>query len=94
MFWFTTPDQILIRDRKSEVGKEKDNDSKRSPSYDFTIDAEQTICSICKRSDKMITDPESGEVICSSCGVVLLDRIEDISRSERRVFGSGARGMG
>ena len=46
-----------------------------------------------KRSDKMITDPELGEVICSSCGVVLLDKIEDISRPERRVFGSGAGGM-
>lgn len=108
MVWFTTPDQILIRDKDSEAGKEKDRDSKRrSSSYDFTIDIEQTgkdknnitppndnLCSICKRSDKMITDPESGEVICSSCGVVLLDKIEDISRPERRVFGSGAGGMG
>ena len=110
MVWFTTPDQILIRDRDLEAGKEKDNDdSKRSSSYNFTIDVEQnredknnitppnyaqTLCSICKRSDKMITDPESGEVICSSCGVVLLDKIEDISRPERRVFGSGAGGMG
>ena len=53
----------------------------------------QTSCSACKRSDKMITDPESGEVICSSCGVVLLDKIEDTSRPERRVFDSGAGGM-
>ena len=110
MVWFTTPDQILIRDRGSEAGKEKDSNSKRrSLSYDFTFDTEQTLedkdnmtspndtqtsCSVCKRSDKMITDPESGEVICSSCGVVLLDKIEDISRPERRVFGSGAGGMG
>jgi TFIIB zinc-binding protein len=38
-------------------------------------DIQTLLCSICKRSDKIITDPESGELICSSCGVVLLDKI-------------------
>ena len=110
MVRFTTPDQIPIRDKDSGGGNEKDSDSKRRiSSYDFAIVTEQTrgdknnitppndtqaLCSICKRNDKMITDPESGEVICSSCGVVLLDKIEDISRPERRVFGCGAGGIG
>jgi transcription initiation factor TFIIB len=59
-------------------------------------DIQTLLCSICKRSDKIITDPESGEVICSSCGVVILDRIEDISRPDRHVGigGGGAGGIG
>src|SRR2546430_17392400 len=44
------------------------------------------LCSICKRSDKIITDPESGEIICSSCGVVISDKIQQINKPERRTF--------
>ena len=46
----------------------------------------QNLCSICKRSDKIVTDPESGEIICSNCGMVLSDKAEDASYLERRVF--------
>jgi transcription initiation factor TFIIB len=31
-----------------------------------------------------ITDPESGEIICGNCGIVILDRIEDYVHEERR----------
>jgi transcription initiation factor TFIIIB Brf1 subunit/transcription initiation factor TFIIB len=34
------------------------------------------ICSVCK-SDRVITDQESGEVICSNCGLVISDNIQD-----------------
>ncbi|MFZ0222693.1 MAG: TFIIB-type zinc ribbon-containing protein [Candidatus Nitrosopolaris sp.] len=34
------------------------------------------ICSICK-SDSVITDHESGEVICSNCGLVISDNIQE-----------------
>jgi transcription initiation factor TFIIB len=34
----------------------------------------------------LITDSESGEVICSSCGVVITERSEDISNPEWRAF--------
>ncbi len=34
------------------------------------------ICSVCK-SDRVITDHESGEVICSNCGLVISDNIQD-----------------
>ena len=34
------------------------------------------ICSVCK-SDRVITDYESGEVICSNCGLVISDNIQD-----------------
>ena len=34
----------------------------------------------------MISDPESGEIICSNCGVVVSDKIQDINRPDRRAF--------
>jgi transcription initiation factor TFIIB len=43
-------------------------------------------CSICKRSDKLVTDPESSEIICSNCGMVISDKIQQISRPEWRTF--------
>ena len=42
------------------------------------------LCTTCK-SGKTITDPESGEVICRNCGLVLSDRIQE-SRPEWRAF--------
>jgi transcription initiation factor TFIIB len=43
------------------------------------------ICSICNNDQTSITDPESGETICSNCGMVMLDNIQD-SRPEWRSF--------
>jgi transcription initiation factor TFIIB len=42
------------------------------------------ICSRC-RDGQMITDLESGEVICKNCGIVMLDKIQE-SRPEWRAF--------
>jgi transcription initiation factor TFIIB len=42
------------------------------------------ICSICS-DGQMVTDPESGEVICRNCGIVMLDKIQE-SRPEWRAF--------
>ena len=44
------------------------------------------MCPICKRNDKIITDAGSGEVICSNCGTVVSDKVQDIGRPERRAF--------
>jgi transcription initiation factor TFIIB len=49
-------------------------------------DPATNMCSICKRTDKIISDPESGEIICSNCGVVISDKIQDINRPDRRAF--------
>ena len=46
------------------------------------------VCSICKTSDSIVTDVESGEVICSNCGMVISDKIQDINHPERRAFSS------
>ena len=56
-------------------------------------------CSICSKkgvkSAVVITDPESGEIICSNCGMVISQNIEDNTRPEWRSFGSeGAEGYG
>jgi transcription initiation factor TFIIB len=44
------------------------------------------ICSTCKRRDMVVTDTQSGEIICSNCGMVISDKTQDINRAERRAF--------
>ena len=44
------------------------------------------VCSICS-DGQMVTDPESGEIICRNCGIVMLDKIQE-SRPEWRAFTS------
>jgi hypothetical protein len=41
--------------------------------------------SICKIVDKIITDPESGEIVCSNCGMVITDKVEDALKKVRDV---------
>jgi len=45
-----------------------------------------TACSICKRNDRIITDPESGELICSNCGMIISDKIQYINGPDRHSF--------
>jgi transcription initiation factor TFIIB len=105
MVWYLTPDQVLIHHRDSETNKKDDDDnnnSRENPNYDFSVNKiqrienkgnsskpNQILCSTCNRSDKIITDTESGEIICSNCGMVISDKVEDTSHSERRVFSGG-----
>ena len=42
------------------------------------------MCSMCK-SGKTVTDPESGELICKNCGLVISDKAQE-SRPEWRAF--------
>ena len=44
------------------------------------------VCSICDRNDKVITDTESGEVICGNCSVVMSYKVEDTSHLERHIY--------
>ena len=46
----------------------------------------ELVCSVCKRNDRIVTDAGSGEIICSSCGAVISDKVQDISRPEKRAF--------
>jgi len=42
------------------------------------------VCSNCK-SNKVITDPDSGELVCSKCGMVISDKIQE-TRQESHTF--------
>ena len=43
------------------------------------------VCSICKKDKTIITDLDSGEIVCSKCGLVISDKIQD-TRQEWRDF--------
>ena len=43
-------------------------------------------CSTCNTDQTAITDPESGEIICSKCGLVISEKIEDYAHQERRAY--------
>jgi transcription initiation factor TFIIB len=45
-----------------------------------------SVCSICKKDKTIITDLDSGEIVCSKCGLVISDKIQD-TRQEWRSFG-------
>jgi hypothetical protein len=96
---------IHRRDSSTNSKKDADDDndnSRENPNYDFSIGKIQSIqnkpdsskpnstfCSICNRSDRIVTDSESGEIICSICGMVLSDKAEDTSHLERHIFREG-----
>src|SRR5438132_287953 len=46
------------------------------------------ICSLCKSDLVVVTDPNSGEIICQKCGLVITDKVEESSRPEWRAFNS------
>ena len=35
------------------------------------------ICSTCNNDQTSVTDPESGEIVCGNCGMVMLDNIQE-----------------
>jgi transcription initiation factor TFIIB len=41
-------------------------------------------CSTCNKVNTAITDHEYGEIICSNCGTVISEKLEDTSHQERR----------
>ena len=46
----------------------------------------QPSCPTCKSHLLVITDPESGEIICNKCGMIVLDKIQNINQPEWRAF--------
>jgi transcription initiation factor TFIIB len=44
-----------------------------------------SVCSICKEDQTIITDLLTGEIVCSKCGLVISDKIQD-TRQEWRDF--------
>jgi transcription initiation factor TFIIB len=96
MVWHSTPDQILIQDREFKTTHKKRGirDLSRTNKEDIDVQNDvskqsRTLCSMCKRNDKIVTDPESGEIICGNCGMVISDKVEDTSHLERHIFREG-----
>ncbi|MDP9288473.1 MAG: transcription initiation factor IIB [Thermoproteota archaeon] len=50
------------------------------------------LCSVCNKEQTIITDPHSGEIICSQCGVVILDKIPQSGPYPRAEGASSDRG--
>jgi transcription initiation factor TFIIB len=49
------------------------------------IFASQTpTCSSCNENQKLVTDPEYGEIICAECGMIISDKLDEISKPEWR----------
>jgi transcription initiation factor TFIIB len=48
--------------------------------------SESVKCSVCGRMHTSITDTESGEVVCSYCGLVISEKNLDVANPERRAF--------
>jgi transcription initiation factor TFIIB len=40
-------------------------------------------CSTCNKDNTGITDPECGEIICSNCGTIISEKLEDTGHQER-----------
>ena len=51
-----------------------------SPTQSFST------CPVCNDHLLTITDPDSGETICSKCGMIVLDKIQNINQPEWRAF--------
>jgi transcription initiation factor TFIIB len=50
-----------------------------------TGDQDSVSCSVCNRENTTITDPDSGEIVCNNCGMVISEKIEDTIHQERRI---------
>jgi transcription initiation factor TFIIB len=46
------------------------------------------VCSVCNKNNETVADPDSGELICGNCGIVLLENIVE-SGPEWRLSGEG-----
>ena len=107
VWYLTPDQTLVHRHRVSKTNKRNginNNNSRENPNYDLSVSKmqriekkdnasknTQTLCSICKRSDKIVTDLGSGEIICGNCGMVISDKVEDISHLERHMFTQGGR---
>jgi transcription initiation factor TFIIB len=43
-------------------------------------------CHLCLKNEDVITDHESGEIICSNCGMVITDKTQDVATPEWRAY--------
>jgi transcription initiation factor TFIIIB Brf1 subunit/transcription initiation factor TFIIB len=74
---------VIVSSNRIFINKLKDDDMN-------SIRETSTVCPLC--NDAIITDPKSGEIICSKCGMVILDKaLERKTHSQRDVTEGRAR---
>ena len=74
-----TNNMVIVSSNKMLVNKSKNDDNVNSALETFTL------CPSCKTDNAIITDPKSGEIICSRCGMVVSDNLLE-SRQEWHTF--------
>jgi transcription initiation factor TFIIB len=74
-----TNNMVIVSSNKMLVNKSKDDDNVNTALETFTL------CPSCKTDNAIITDPKSGEIICSKCGMVVSDNLLE-SRQEWHTF--------
>ena len=57
----------------------------KSESFSLLLTTRIMPCSVCNGNHVVITDPERGEIICSNCGHVMVDKIQE-TMQEWRAF--------
>jgi transcription initiation factor TFIIB len=71
---------VIISSNKILVNKSKDDNENLNSSLESP-----TVCPLCKTDNAIVTDPKSGEIICSRCGMVVSDKMLE-RRPEWRTF--------
>jgi TFIIB zinc-binding len=61
---------VIVSSNKVLVNKSKDDNDNGSSTLETS-----TVCPLCKTEIAIITDPKSGEIICSRCGMVVSDKM-------------------
>lgn len=71
---------VIVSSNKILVNKSKDDNNNVNSRLETS-----TVCPLCKTDNAIITDPKSGEIICSRCGVVVSDKLLE-RKQEWRTF--------
>ena len=74
------------KDNYKNKGKYSNSQVQTSIPDSNLLAAAAAACSVCKSNGQIITDAESGEIVCGKCGHVISDKIQDITRPEWRAF--------
>jgi transcription initiation factor TFIIB len=67
--------KIFTQISKKDNGNDSDDNT-------VSITQKPVLCPMCK-SNNVITDPDSGEIVCSKCGMVISDKIQETGQESR-----------
>jgi transcription initiation factor TFIIB len=76
---------VIVRSDKILIKKSKDDNNNLNSILESILETSAAVCPLCNGEDVIITDPKSGEVICSKCGMVVSDKMLE-RRPEWRTF--------